>query len=141
MDPIESPDELDLGDETPTSTERDTSIRGWQSLAERRRQELSAAQAERDQYKARLAEYEAEAQVRQLADRYPDAADLLLSQGGELTPDSARDLEVMQRTIDAMPARVDLNSPRRQLPPSGEPTSSQIFDRLRKMSLPWEGDD
>jgi hypothetical protein len=80
---------------TPPSTEPSSNaVRGWQSLAEKRGQDLEVARTE-------LAAYRSAEKARQLASEYPDAAELALRDGSELSPSMENTLAAMQRAIDA----------------------------------------
>jgi hypothetical protein len=125
-------------DAAPADPAQDNAVRGWQMLAERRGQEAEALRTERDSYKAKAEEYENAVRVRQLAEDYPDAAELYLQQGAErITPADEPLLAAMQAAIGAREPLIDRNSPRRQLPKAPS-TVAELEAALR--ALPWEGD-
>ena len=108
---------------TPGDPEPSNAVRGWQSLAEKRGAELAAARAELDAYKA------AEA-ARQLANEYPDAAELVLRDGGQLSPTMAGELAATQRGIDAAResagSLIHPNNPRKTAPTAGPPSIQEM---------------
>ena len=106
----ESP-EQSAPDGTTGSEEPSNAIRGWQSLAERRGQELDAARAEAAAAKAALAAYEREGTVRQLANEFPDAYEALATRKGAVGPEDRMTLEVLQATLEERPNRIDPNNP------------------------------
>lgn len=118
---------------TPGATEQDHSIRGWQSLAEKRGQELAEA-------RTKLAQYETEQAVRQLADEYPDAAEFVLRERGQLSPSMRDELSIVQRTIESEREanyHVDANNPRRPPAPPPKPlTPDEGLQQIRE----WRGD-
>lgn len=115
----ESPEYEAQGNLTPSTQEPSNAVRGWQSLAEKRGQELAEA-------RARLAAYEATEKARHLAAEYPDAAELVLREGGNLSPTMENELAAMQRAIAAeretFVARIDPNNPRKAAGPRPEPS-------------------
>lgn len=134
-----SSETADLGTEAPAEQEpaNSNAVRGWQSLAEKRGQELAEA-------RAKLATYEAADKARQLADEYPDAAELTLREGGQLSSEVEGTLAAMQRAIEATratrPSLIDPNNPRRSSPIRREPTADELVDQLRSTPLPsgWD---
>jgi hypothetical protein len=119
----ESPEYADQGNPTPASQEPSNAVRGWQSLAEKRGQELAEA-------RARLASYEANDKARQLADEYPDAAELVLREGGSLAPTIENELAAMQRAIAAeregRGSIIHSNNPRKAPVQAPEPTIKDL---------------
>ena len=127
----ESPNAEDRGYPTPEATEPSSNaVRGWQSLAEKRGQELAEA-------RARLASFEANERARQLADEYPDAAELVLREGGSLSPQMENELAAMQRAIaverESTGSRIHPNNPRKQPQIRPEPTIADLENEAASM--------
>lgn len=124
-DPLDtSPDYAAQDNLTPASQEPSSNaVRGWQSLAEKRGQELAEA-------RARLASYEANDRARQLASDYPDAAELVLREGGSLAPSMENELSAMQRAIaaerESYGSRIVGTNPRKQPPIASERTIADL---------------
>jgi hypothetical protein len=118
-----SPETLDRFDATPGEPAQSSSVRGWQLLAEKRAAELAAVRAELDAYRG------AEA-ARQLASEYPDAAELVLRDGGQLSPSMAGELAATQRGIDAAResagSLIHPNNPRKIAPNAGPPSIQEM---------------
>ena len=129
----------DRDDATPGSDpapDTDHSIRGWQLLAEKRGQEAEAIRAERDSLAAKLAEHEGSAKVRQLAEDYPEAAELFLQNGAErITPADETLLAQLQAAIGGREPLIDPNSARRRPPAPTPQTPAQLVQRIRD----WDG--
>lgn len=118
----------------PNATEN--SIRGWQLLAEKRRDEAEAIRAERDSLAAKLAEHEGTATVRRLTEDYPAAAELFLQQGAErITPADEPLLAQLEATINGYEPFIDPNSARRRPPAPAPQTAAQLAQRIRE----WDG--
>lgn len=104
---------------TPADQEPSNAVRGWQLLAERRGQELATARAQLDAYQA------AEA-ARQLANEFPDAAELALRDGKALSASMTNELAATQRGIEAERESAGVfvhpNNPRRNAPTAAPPT-------------------
>ncbi len=132
-DPLDtSPETVDRYSTPAEQEQSSSSVRGWQSLAEKRGQELAET-------RSRLAAYEANDRARQLADEYPDAAELVLRDGGTLSAAMEVELAATQRGIEAARGAstsfVHPNNPVKRAQVRAEPTIKDLEreagDKLR----------